>query len=331
MIIAGDIGGTKTSLGIYSREGGVRHPIRERTFASGDYGSLEEIVVEFLKDEAIPIEHAVFGIAGPVVGSEVKTTNIPWIVSEENITEQLGITSARLINDLEAIALGVPHLTGEDLHTLNDGQRDDRGTMAVIAPGTGLGEAFLIRDNDGYRAHASEGGHADFAPTGTVEIALLQYLRRQYDHVSYERVCSGRGIPHIYAFLRDAGHGEEPPWLAAELAAVDDATPVIIANALHEERPCPLCTATLDIFASVLAAEAGNLALTVMATGGVYIGGGIAPRILPALQRPSFLRVFTQKGRFAGLMERMPLHVITNPKAALIGAACYGLERMTTL
>jgi len=329
MIIAGDIGGTKTSLGIYSREGGVRHPIREETFASGDYESLESLVAEFLKDETIPVEKAAFGIAGPVVGSEVKTTNLPWIVSEENISETVGVKSAHLINDLEAIAHGIPSLDGEDLHTLNSGQRDDRGTMAVIAPGTGLGEAFLTCDHTGYRAHASEGGHSDFAPTGTVEIALLQYLRQHYDHVSYERVCSGRGIPNIYAFLRDSGHEEEPPWLAEELAAVDDMTPVIIHHALHGEDPSSLCTAALDIFVSVLGAKAGNLALTVMATGGLYIGGGIPPRIIPALQRPSFVRAFTGKGRFSGLMEEIPVHVIINPKAALIGAACYGLERRT--
>lgn len=329
MIIAGDIGGTKTNLGLYSRERGARNPLREAMFVSGDYESLDAIVSDFLNDEVLTVEHAVFGIAGPVVGSEVNITNLPWTVSKEGISEKLRVKRIHLINDLEAIAHSIPHLTGEDLHTLNSGQRDDRGTMAVVAPGTGLGEAFLVHDNDGYRAHASEGGHVDFAPTDAVEIKLLQYLRQRYGHVSYERVCSGRGIPDIYAFLRDSRHGEEPEWLAEELAAVSDVAPVIIANALHGEKSCPLCAATLDIFLSVLGAKAGNLALTVMATGGVYIGGGIAPRIIPALQRPSFSQAFTSKGRLSGLMEGIPLHVITNPKAALIGAARYGLERET--
>ena len=326
MLIAGDIGGTKTSLGIYSREKGAQQPLMERTFVSGNYESLEVILDEFLKYEHLTINRAAFGIAGPVAGSKVKTTNLPWIVSEKNIIKKLKVESAHLINDLEAIAYGVLLLTGDDLHTLNSGEKTKNGTVGIIAPGTGLGEAFLTCDNSGYRAHPSEGGHADFAPVGTVEIELLQYLNKKYDHVSYERICSGRGIPNIYEFLRHTGYGDEPEWLAEELAGVTDITPVIVSRSFDEEKSCALCDTTLDIFLSVLGAEAGNLALKVMATGGVYIGGGIAPRIISSLKKASFLRAFKNKGRFSGLMERIPLHVITNPKAALMGAAFYGLE-----
>jgi glucokinase len=305
MLIAGDIGGTKTTIGIYSREKGARNPLVERTFPSKSYDSLEAIVDEFLKAENCTVDDAAFGIAGPVSGSTVTTTNLPWVVSEEKIAQKLKIKRTHLIKRGEATA---------------------EGAIGVIAPGTGLGEAFLTFDRSRYRAHASEGGHADFAPTSEIEIKLLLYLNERYDHVSYERVCSGMGIPDIYQFLRDSGYGEEPEWLAGEIAGVDDATPVIVRGALSEEKSCALCTATLDIFVSVLGAEAGNLALKVMATGGLYIGGGIPPRIISLLEKPSFLRAFKNKGRYSELMERIPVHVITNTKAALIGAAFYGLE-----
>jgi glucokinase len=232
----------------------------------------------------------------------------------------------RLLNDLDAIAYGVPLLEVADLHTLNEGVKAARGTVAVIAPGTGLGEAFLTWDSKHYRAHPSEGGHSDFAPTSSVEIDLLQYLSENFEHVSYERICSGHGLPNIYAFLNDRGFAGEPPWLAEQLGAVDDPTPVIVNAALDKERPCELCIATLRIFVSVLGAEAGNLALKVLATGGVYLGGGIPPRIIPALENKVFLESFTQKGRFSDLVTRIPVHVIMNPKIALIGAASHGLE-----
>jgi glucokinase len=196
----------------------------------------------------------------------------------------------------------------------------------VIAPGTGLGQAFLTWDGGRYYAHPSEGGHTDFAPSDDTEIALLRYLMRRFDHVSYEWVCSGMGIPNIYNFFKDSGYVPEPDWLAAELAAADDPTPVIVNRALERPQEAPLCKATLDLFVSVLGAEAGNLALKVLATGGVYLGGGIPPRILPALQDGRFMRAFLRKGRFGRLLERVPVHVILNPKSALMGAAVFGLE-----
>ena len=329
MFLAGDIGGTKTTLALYSREQGARRPLAERTFPSTEYSGLEAIVDEFLKSEKCVVTHAAFGIAGPITGRAVKTTNLPWVVSEEKIAEKLKVKHAHLINDLEAVASGVPLLHEDDLVTLNEGKSADGGAVGVIAPGTGLGEAFLTFDGSRYRAHASEGGHADFAPTGEVEIELLRYLRKKYDHVSYERVCSGMAIPDIYEFLRDAGYGTEPEWLVDELSGVADATPVIVRGAIDEAKSCELCTAALEIFVSVLGAEAGNLALKVMATGGLYIGGGIPPRIISLLEAPSFFKAFKNKGRYSDLMARIPLHVITNPKAALIGAAFYGLEIIT--
>jgi glucokinase len=327
MLIAGDIGGTKTSLGIYSRERGARRPFVERTFSSKSYDSLEAIIDEFLKSENMTIDDAAFGIAGPVFGSTVKTTNLPWVLSEENIVKKLKVKRAHLINDLEAVAYSVPLLHEDDLFTLNRGKAVVEGSIGIIAPGTGLGEAFLTCEKSRYRAHASEGGHADFAPTSEIEINLLKYLSKKYGHISYERIASGMGIPDIYEFLRDSGYGNEPEWLAEELYDAEDATPVIVKGALNEEKQCELCIVTLDIFVSVLGAEAGNLALKVMATGGLYIGGGIPPRIISSLEKPPFLKAFKNKGRYSDFMERIPVHVITNPKAALIGAAFFGLER----
>jgi glucokinase len=326
MLLAGDIGGTKTNLGIYSIEKGPREPLIEATLPSGEYPSLEALVKEFLSRTEFSVDSASFGIAGPVVKGKVKTTNLPWIIDEKKLGKELGLRSVHLVNDLEAIAYGVPLLESRDLHTLNEGVAAPGGTMAVIAPGTGLGEAFLIWDGNRYRAHASEGGHADFGPTGPMEIDLLQYLYKKFKHVSYERICSGHGLPNIYAFLRDRGYAIEPAWLADQLSSADDPTPVIVNAALDTANTCELCRTTLHVFVSVLGAEAGNLALKVLATGGVYLGGGIPPRIIPALENKVFLESFTQKGRFSDLVTRIPVHVIMNPKIALIGAASHGLE-----
>jgi glucokinase len=325
MLLAGDIGGTKTSLAIYSPEAGARAPLSEATFPSTQYPNLESLVREFLDQVDVPVERATFGVAGPVVGGRATITNLSWVIDEAELRSVLNLSTVRLLNDLEAIGYGVPFLKPEDLHTLNEGQPVTGGAIAVIAPGTGLGEAFLTWDGTRYRSHATEGGHADFAPTNDRQVGLLRHLLERFDHVSYERVCSGMGLPNIYAYLKDSGYAEEPAWLAGELAAVDDPTPVIVNAALDSQRPCELCVATLNIFVSILGAEAGNLALKVLATGGVYVGGGIPPRILSILKRGPFMESFRSKGRFSDLMSRMPVHVILNPKVALLGAACHGL------
>jgi glucokinase len=326
MLLAGDIGGTKTILGVYSSENGPRHPLVEHRYPSDEYPSLAKVVQDFMQRCDYAIDRACFGVAGPVVEGRAEITNLPWVINRHNLQDVLGVEDVVLMNDLQAIASAVPVLEPDDLFTLNAGKQVEGGTIAVVAPGTGLGEAYLTWDGGRYHAHASEGGHVDFAPRNAMEMEMLRFLLRRMDHVSYERVCSGKGIPNIYAYLKDSGYAEEPPWLAQRLVASDDPTPVIVSAALDDDAPCELCTETLEIFVSILGAEAGNMALKVLSTGGVYIAGGIPPRILPALQHQHFMQSFLRKGRFTDLLVRMPVHVITNAKAALIGAANYGLQ-----
>jgi glucokinase len=326
VLLAGDIGATKTSLGVYSTEKGPREPIVEETFSSDQFSSLEVIVGEFLSQADLDVDRAVFGVAGPVVHGQATITNLSWVIDEVQLKKKLKLQSILLLNDLKALAQGVPLLEPEDLDTLNKGEPTPGGTKAVIAPGTGLGEAFLTWDGSRYRAYASEGGHTDFAPTNLLESDLLRYLQGKWGHVSYERICSGMGLPNIYAYLKESGHAEESPWLAEQLAGADDPTPVIVNAALDEKASCELCKATLALFVSVLGAEAGNMALTVLATGGVYLGGGISPRILPALRQEVFMQAFLNKGRLSDFLENVPVYVILNPMIALIGAAYYGLE-----
>mgnify|MGYP006277498635 CR=1 FL=1 len=325
MLLAGDIGGTKTNLAVYSRESGVRAPLREATFPSGEFSSLGALIQEFLADGDHPVEKASLGVAGPVIEGRVEVTNLPWNLEESRLERELGLSSVRLLNDLLAVAHAVPLLEEEDLHTLREGQPGD-GNRAVIAPGTGLGKAFLTWDGTRYQPFPSEGGHADFAPRGEVQIDLLRHLQTRFDHVSCERVCSGSGIPNLYRFLVDSGAAPEPAWLKQKIRESPDPTPVIINSALDPGVDCRVCQLTLELFVSILGAEAGNLALEVLATRGVYLGGGIPPRILDVLQGPMFLEAFTAKGRLSDLMAAVPVYVITNPKAALLGAACHGLE-----
>ena len=325
LLLAGDVGGTKTDLAVFSPEAGVGAPLAQSTFPSARYDSLEALVHDFLSQAGLQVERASFGVAGPVVSGRAAVTNLPWVIDSARLQEALHLSSVCLINDLVAIASAVPVLRPADLHCINVGQPVPGGAIAVIAPGTGLGEAFLTWNGAGYRPHPSEGGHADFAPTNSRQADLLNHLRGRWDHVSYERVCSGRGLPEIYQFLRDGGHAAEPGWLATELAQAGDPTPVIVNAALDRERPCKLCVATLDIFVSILGAEAGNLALKVLATGGVYLGGGIPRHIMSTLEQGRFLESFREKGRFSDLLSRVPVQVIMMPKAALLGAAWYGL------
>jgi len=326
MLLAGDIGGTKTNVGIYSPEKGPREPLFEAIFPSSKYPNLEMLVSEFLSQVSIEIDRAIFGVAGPVVGGQARVTNLPWVIQEDQLVRSLHLKSVRLFNDLEAIAYGITLLEKEDLYTLNKGVPPPRGTLAVIAPGTGLGEAFLIWEGERYRAYSSEGGHADFGPNSDLEIGLLRSLKTKFGHVSYERICSGHGLPNIYDYLKESGYAEEPPWLAEQLAATNDPTPAIVNAALDTKKLCKLCVTTLSIFVSALGAEAGNLALKVMATGGVYLGGGIPPRIISLLDKGIFMNCFTNKGRFTEFISKIPVHVICNSKTALMGAALYGLE-----
>jgi glucokinase len=326
MLLAGDIGGTKTNLAIYDPEMGLRDPLAEATLPSTGFPSLEALLHSFLSGVECRVTQACFGVAGPVVNGRATITNLSWTIDEGQLVQVLGIPHVRLLNDLESIAYAIPRLTPGDLHTVNEGKPSPEGAIAVIAPGTGLGEAFLTWTGDRYCAHPSEGGHADFAPTDVLELGLLRYLWDRYEHVSYERVCSGIGLPNIYAYLKASGYADEPTWLADRLAQARDATPVIVNNALDKNERCTLCEGTLRTFVSILGAEAGNLALKTLATGGVYLGGGIPPRILPVLDGPVFMNSFCAKGRFRELMTHMPVHVILNPQAPLLGAAACGLQ-----
>jgi len=321
-LLAGDVGGTKTRLAIYNSHYGPRHALAKTTFPSASFASLEVLVAEFLKEKEWPIFKASLGIAGPIVNGRVQVTNLPWLVDEHTLSAELG-APVTLLNDLAAIAQGIPFLEVEDLATLNQGTPVPHGAIAVIAPGTGLGEAFLIWNGDAYIPCASEGGHSDFGPTNATEQELLSCLMSRYEHVSYEWVCSGIGLPNIYYFLKETGRCPEPDWLKTELSQAKDTTPVISDAAVTEKAE--ICVETLKIFVSTLGSEAGNLALKVLATGGVYLGGGIPPRILSFLMDASFMRAFTSKGRFSDLLAKIPVHVIRNPEAGLFGAACHGL------
>ena len=326
MLIAGDIGGTKTLLGLYVPDAGARKPITQAEFHSADYHSLDDIVRAFIAQCNQPVEAACFDVAGPVIDGRAHLTNLPWVLDETAMQRALGLKRVMLLNDLKAVAYAVPHLRAEDLHVINPGHPDQHAPLAVIAPGTGLGEAFLIWDGREYIACSSEGGHSDFGPSDPMQAALWRYVADHHGHVAYERVCSGSGLPNIYDFLRDAGHAPEAAALAATLSTSTDRTPIIMREALQHPADA-LCAATLDLFVSILGAEAGNLALKVLATGGVYLGGGIPPRILSRLTDGRFMQAFVRKGRFAELLDKVPVQVITN-QAALLGAALYGLDQV---
>jgi glucokinase len=324
MLIAGDIGGTKTLLAFYTRAGGARQPVMEREFPSGAYAGLADVVRAFLADVKEPVTAACFDVAGPVIGGRAQLTNLPWLVEEEALARDLGLARVTVINDLKAIAYAVPHLRDDEVRTINPGAAEAHGPIAIVAPGTGLGEAFLIWGGSDYVACASEGGHTDFGPTDTLQSELWRYLSGCYGHVAYERVCSGSAIPDMYDFLRNTAHAPEPTEFAARLAAAHDRTPLIVEAALENAAANPLCLAALDLFVSILGAESGNLALKVLATGGVYLAGGIPPRIVPKLTDGRFMQAFAAKGRFSDLLGRIPVKVVVT-RAALLGAALYGL------
>lgn len=321
MILAGDIGGTTTRLAFFKAPGGRPLSKIEQSYPSRQYAGLGEIAAAFVAQHQVKIERACFGIAGPVVKGRVVTPNLPWTIDAKALARELKVPRVKLINDLEANAYGLAALAPGDCITLNPGAAGAEGNCAVISVGTGLGEAGLYWDGAArvHRPFACEGGHADFAPRDELEAELLHYLRPKFEHVSYERVLSGPGLRLIYEFLRATKRGKEPLWLAKAMSAGDPSA--VIANAGLENR-CKLCAAALDMFVSFYGAEAGNLALKIMATGGVYIGGGIAPRIIKKLNGPAFMAAFAAKGRMRPLLEAMPVRVILKETTALLGAAC---------
>jgi len=317
-ILAGDIGGTNTRLAFVDAAPGRKKILFERTFPSREQTSLEAALEEFLSLRSLAFTRASFGIAGPVRNGRCEATNLPWVVDAKSVAKRLRLKRVGLINDLVANAYGIALLRGKDLVTLNKGARNAQGNQALVSAGTGLGEAGMFWDGKEHRPFASEGGHVDFAPRNRLEMELLDYLMNRHGRVSYERLLSGPGLVNAYRFFRDREKGTEPDWLAEELRVGDPAA-TISRNAL--EGKSPLCVQALDLFVSAYGAEAGNLALTLMATGGVYLGGGIAPKILAKLKEPGFMNAFTAKGRLRPLLQEIPVRVITNPKTALLGAA----------
>jgi glucokinase len=315
MILAGDVGGTKTVLALFEDD---LKPVREETLPSADFDSLESAIDRFLGEGDRPaVDVACVGVAGPVVDGRCAATNLPWLVDEHALMYAIPAHRAKVLNDLEAAAHGVLGLEEHELIPLQTGS-PRRGNLALIAAGTGLGEAIISTDGQRRIVIGSEGGHGSFAPRTDLEDGLLAFLRREFGHVSWERVLSGPGLHNIYRFLRETGVAPETR-AVAEAIDTQDPGAVITRRALANDDP--LCVKALELFVSLYGAEAGNLALKAMAVGGVVVGGGIAPRILPRLQEGSFVAAFRDKGRMAELLETIPVHVALNPKAPLLGAA----------
>ena len=322
MLLAGDVGGTKTAIALFKEAGGL-DLVREAALPSGEFKSLEAVVHRFLGEgPSLRIAAACFGVAGPVVDGRCVTTNLPWEVDEANLARAIPAPRVRLLNDLEAAAYGVLTLPPDKLESLQAGKAR-KGNIVLIAAGTGLGEAILAWDGTRHRVIASEGGHADFAPRNDLEIDLLRFLQKEFGHVSYERVLSGPGLFNIYRFLRDTGQASEPQWLSDRLRRGD---PSVVVSEVGLAGEHPLCTTALELFVSIYGAEAGNLALKALAVGGVFVGGGIAPKISAKLADGGFLAAFADKGRYRDLMGSIPVHLVLDPRVPLLGAAHVGRE-----
>lgn len=327
IILAGDIGGTKTNLAIFTVVGGSLTIVRNERYPSSSYPGLNAILREFLVGETRPILAACFGVPGPVKHGRAKPTNLTWGVDAAEIAEEFSITYVSILNDLAANAYGISELKPEDFAVIQEGSPDAEGNRCVVSPGTGLGEGGLFWDGKKHHVWACEGGHTDFGPRNDLEIAMLEYLIKQYGHVSYERIVSGMGIENIYKFLRDTGRGKEQPKIADEMKLHD---PSYIISRHAEAGDCSMCVQTIEIFLSCLGAEAGNMALKAMATGGVYLGGGIPAKMLNQIKNVAFTHAFNDKGRLSALMQTMPVKVILNDQAALLGAARYALDGAQT-
>lgn len=318
MLLAGDVGGTKTALALYEARGGVLAPVGEAALPSREFPTFEAAVARFLAGAPrAAVEAACFGVAGPVVNGRCVTTNLPWVLDEAALAAAIPAKRVRLLNDLEATGHGVLALPPSSLARLQPGAAR-QGNMVLLAAGTGLGEALLIWTGERHLVVASEGGHADFAPRTDLEIELLRFLRKEFGRVSYERVLSGPGLFNIYRFLRDTGGVAEPRWLQGRLERED---PSAVVSEVALAGGHPLCVQALEMFASIYGAEAGNLALEALAVGGVFVGGGIAPKISPKLTDGTFVTAFCDKGRFAELMASIPVSLVREPRTALLGAA----------
>ncbi len=323
MILAGDIGATRTRLAAFQTEGNKLQCVVEKTYKSQEHDGLREIIDTFVKNEGIPVHSACFGVAGPVRAGRSKISNLPWTIDSRELASQLRLNSVGLINDLEAYAYGIDALESKDFVTLSDGIEDAEGNRVVISARTGLGVAGLYWDGFRHHPFPCEGGHADFAPKNELEAELAQYLRRKYGHVSCERILSGPGIKNIYDFLRDAEKAEEPAWLQKQMSEAPD--PPALISQLALEHKAAICDQTLNIFVSVYGSETGNCALNFLATGGIFIGGSIAAKIVPRMQDPGFMNSFLDKGRMRTLLADMPVKIVANDDSGIIGAARYTL------
>jgi glucokinase len=318
LILVGDVGGTSTRLAYFHAERGELKVLAEGHYGSAQHASLYQIVQQFSAEHPMTPERACFGIAGPIRDGGVQTPNLPWSIAGSELARVAGVQAVQLINDLTANTYGISALKDEDFCTLNQGKPDPTGAIAVVSPGTGLGESLAYWDGRAHRPLPSEAGHADFAPRTAQEADLLRYLAKEFGRVSSERVVSGPGLVNIYRFLRDTGYHPEDPAVAAAIQAGD--APAVISTTALAKR-CELCGKALDLFATLFGAECGNAALRFLATGGVYLGGGIAPRILEKLREPVFLEAFSAKGRLGSLVATIPVRVILNDRTALLGAA----------
>ena len=334
MILAGDVGGTKVHLALYNFAAGKLVPVRDHKFPAGEFGCLDDVVKAFLdqqKTDKSEIAAACFGCPGPVRDGRLKLTNLPWTLDARLLAKSLGIEHIFLINDLEANGYGIPELAVDKIFSLHEGDASAVGHRGLVSAGTGLGECLLIWDAK-TRSHVpvpSEGGHCDFAARNEREIALLEYLQKTLNgRVSFERVVSGLGIKNVYAFLRDDQKMEEPEWLRDRMASED---PNAVIGECAEDGSSAICFETMQMFAAAFGAEAGNVALKVLAAGGVYLGGGIAPKILKTMQDGAFTQAFLDKGRLSPLLETIPVRIILDETCALLGAAAYAEARAAEL
>ena len=323
MILAGEIGATRTRLAAFETEGNRLNRAVEKNYMSQEHAGLSEIIDAFVKTEGILVHRACVGVAGPVRRGRSKISNLPWIIDSRDLAKQLKLDSVGMLNDLEAYAYGIDALDSKDFVTLNEGSEDAEGNRAVISARTGLGVAGLYWDGFRHHPFGCEGGHSDFAPRNELEMELLSYLQKKYGRISCERILSGPGIKNIYDFLKDTHKAEEPQSLKDQMAATADA-PALISQ-LATGGKAPICDQTMSIFVSIYGAETGNVALNFMSTGGIFIGGSVAAKNVPRMKDPIFMQSFLDKGRMVPLLKEMPVTIVLNDDSGLIGAARYTL------
>ncbi|MEN8243078.1 MAG: glucokinase [Chloroflexota bacterium] len=324
-VLAGDIGGTNVRLAVFSSTLGLTDSLVETVYPSAGFNSLEAVLQTFLAENKFELSAAAFVLAGPIIDDQVTITNLGWTAIKADIKNILGGIQVGFNNDLAGISNFIPNCNPKDLVTLNQGTLVEHGTKVVIAPGTGLGEGYLVWSEKEYRAQPSEGGHASFSPSSEVQIDLLKFMQQRYQHVSFERVCSGSAVPEMYEFVKGRGVDQEPEWLGKALSDAEDHTPVIIEAALNSANPVRLCQETVKLFVEILAIEAGNMALNLLARGGVYLAGGLSQHLLPYLEE-KFTEKFSIKGRYSEFLADVPVYVVIHPQPGLYGAAMFAFE-----